>query len=378
MDRDLFRHRRHSRHGRPCADHAGLHAAPRPCGRPGAARRTESTADRADRQGHAHFRLHDRVGARGRLRLGGRRRRAAPARCRRPASPTSRARCVLSLGRRHQRLAQPVRRQRHQVLLRAGQQAAGRAGSSRSRPRWATPAAVGRFGAARQGAAPRRRRRPLHRVLQEHLRQRPVAEGPEDRRRCARTAPPTTSRRTSSTSWAPRSSAIGCEPDGININAGFGATAPEALVEAVREQRRRLRHRAGRRRRPAAARRCAGAPLQRRRVALPDGRRPPGSRAWRVPGVGRHADDQHGGRAGAWQPRRRHSSRQGRRPLRARGAGGARLAAGRRRLRPPARARQAHHRRRHRQRAAGAAGDRPQRQVARRAARAGVGCSRRR
>jgi phosphoglucosamine mutase len=30
---------------------------------------------------------------------------------------------------------------------------------------------------------------------------------------------------------------IGCDPDGFNINAGVGATAPEALVRAVREQR---------------------------------------------------------------------------------------------------------------------------------------------
>ncbi len=29
--------------------------------------------------------------------------------------------------------------------------------------------------------------------------------------------------------------AIGCSPDGLNINAGFGATAPQALVDAVRE-----------------------------------------------------------------------------------------------------------------------------------------------
>ncbi|MEO8923560.1 MAG: phosphoglucosamine mutase, partial [Caldimonas sp.] len=28
--------------------------------------------------------------------------------------------------------------------------------------------------------------------------------------------------------------AIGCQPDGFNINAGFGATAPQALVDAVR------------------------------------------------------------------------------------------------------------------------------------------------
>ena len=30
--------------------------------------------------------------------------------------------------------------------------------------------------------------------------------------------------------------AIGCSPDGLNINAGFGATAPQALVAAVRER----------------------------------------------------------------------------------------------------------------------------------------------
>lgn len=29
--------------------------------------------------------------------------------------------------------------------------------------------------------------------------------------------------------------AIGCSPDGYNINAGFGATAPQALIEAVRQ-----------------------------------------------------------------------------------------------------------------------------------------------
>ncbi len=31
-------------------------------------------------------------------------------------------------------------------------------------------------------------------------------------------------------------STIGCQPDGLNINAGVGATAPQALVQAVRDQ----------------------------------------------------------------------------------------------------------------------------------------------
>ena len=44
------------------------------------------------------------------------------------------------------------------------------------------------------------------------------------------------------TTWAPdvfhelgaEVTSIGCRPDGFNINAGFGATAPQALVDAVR------------------------------------------------------------------------------------------------------------------------------------------------
>ena len=64
-EQNLLRHRRHPRHGRHVADHAGLHAAPRPCGRPGAEGR-RATADGADRQGHADLGLHDRVGAGGR------------------------------------------------------------------------------------------------------------------------------------------------------------------------------------------------------------------------------------------------------------------------------------------------------------------------
>ena len=69
---------------------------------------------------------------------------------------------------RHQRLAQPVRGQRHQVLLRRGRQAA-------RRHRAGDRGAAGRpdrdraLRAAGQGAAAQRRRRPLHRVLQEHV-----------------------------------------------------------------------------------------------------------------------------------------------------------------------------------------------------------------
>ena len=45
-------------------------------------------------------------------------------------------------------------------------------------------AGLGRLGQPGQGAPPGRCGRPLHRVLQEHLRQRPDAQGPEDRGGC--------------------------------------------------------------------------------------------------------------------------------------------------------------------------------------------------
>ena len=50
---------------------------------------------------------------------------------------------------------------------------------------------------------------------------------------------------------------IGCAPDGLNINQDVGATHPQALVDAVREQGR-LRHCARRRRRPPATGRPQG------------------------------------------------------------------------------------------------------------------------
>jgi hypothetical protein len=61
--------------------------------------------------------------------------------------------------------------------------------------------------------------------------------------------------------------AIGCAPDGLNINHEVGATHPEALVRAVKAPRR-LRHRAGRRCRPPAGGGRGGPPVQRRRSAV--------------------------------------------------------------------------------------------------------------
>ena len=50
----------------------------------------------------------------------------------------------------------------------------------------------------------------------------------------ARTAPAITSRRRCSTSSGADVIAVGAEPDGLNINAGVGATHPAFLVEQVR------------------------------------------------------------------------------------------------------------------------------------------------
>ena len=242
-------------------------------------RREAETADGDDRQGHPHLRLHDRVGAGGRLRLC-RRRRAAQ----RAAADARRglpdARAAPGPGRGHQRLAQPVRRQRHQVLLGARRKAARRVGTRR-RGRARGAAALGRFGGPGQGAPARRCRRPLHRVLQEHGRQRAVAEGPEAGGRCG--------------AWRGLPRGAGCVPrtrrrcHRHRLQPGrhqhqrtdVGATAPAALVQRGAQRRRRLRHRARRRRRPAATGRSQGPPVQRRRTAVRDGCRPTGARTRR-------------------------------------------------------------------------------------------------
>ena len=96
--------------------------------------------------------------------------------------------------------------------------------------------AVGRRRPPGQGPSHRRCPRALHRILQRHVQQRVVAEGPEDRRRPRRTARPTTSPRMSFHELGAEVVAIGCSPNGTNINAGFGATAPAALVAAVAAQ----------------------------------------------------------------------------------------------------------------------------------------------
>ncbi len=138
-------------------------------------------AGSADRQGHPHLRLPARSGAGVRPLRRGRRRlsvgTAADASGRIPHA------CTAPVGgHRHQRLAQSVRGQRHQVLLRVGHQAAGRdrTGDRAGHERADRLRAVGR---ARQGVPRQRRGGSLHRILQGRLSQRARSQGIEDRRR---------------------------------------------------------------------------------------------------------------------------------------------------------------------------------------------------
>ena len=78
------------------------------------------------------------------------------------------ARAAAVRGHRRERIAQSVRRQRHQVLLGGGRQTARR-GRSGDRNNDGEAAGVRPLGGARQGAAHRRRRGALHRILQEHV-----------------------------------------------------------------------------------------------------------------------------------------------------------------------------------------------------------------
>ena len=111
------------------------------------------TAARAHRQGHAPFRLHVRIRARGGLRRRRRRRHAD-----RPVADAGHrvhhAQVRVQFRRRHQRLAQSLRRQRHQVLRRQRRQALRRdRGADRSRARARCRHAF--LDAARQGDAHR-------------------------------------------------------------------------------------------------------------------------------------------------------------------------------------------------------------------------------
>ena len=129
-----------------------------------------------------------------------------------------------------QRVAQFVRRQRRQVLLCVGREAAPTSGRWMSRPRCPSPPSGSDSAVTGQGAPPGPTRRA---VISSSAR----APSPRNcRSKASRSS--STARTGRATSVAPsvfhelgaEVVAIGCEPNGFNINDHVGATAPQALV----------------------------------------------------------------------------------------------------------------------------------------------------
>ena len=134
---------------------------------------------------------------------------------------------------RHLRIAQSVRRQRHQVLLGRWQQVAGCGRACyRSTARSAASRPCLRRNWARR--AHRRCRRALHRVLQEHVPQRSRPARTQDWWWIVPTARHTTSRRTCFTNWARTLFPSACSRTGSISTDDCGATHPQALAKAVR------------------------------------------------------------------------------------------------------------------------------------------------
>ena len=255
-------------------------------------------------------------------------------------------------------LAQSVRGQRHQVLLRRRQQAArrdggGHRGAARRADRLRrAPSASARRSGSRRGRA-------LHRVLQEHLPVRARPQGPEAGRGLRAWRCRITPRPMSSTNSAPKS----C-PSAPNPTAPTSTTASARFIPShgsCRPQGRGgPRHLARRRRRPPVMCDAAGQLLRRRRTAL---RPRPATACGKGPVAGvvgtlmtNYALEQAFNENG-----RALRAGQGGRPLRAGDAAAARLAVRRREFRPSAGAGLPQHRRRHHQRAADPGGRRPHR-----------------
>ena len=183
---------------------------------------------RADRQGHAHLGLHARGGAGG--------------------GPVRRRRRRLALraaadarGRLPDARAAAVRRHRDQRVAQSASTTTASSSSPAPAPSCPTTieqaiergmadaARLRALGGARQGAPHRRRRRPLHRVLQGHVPVGPRPQGLAHRRRLRarrrlprRAAGVPRARRRGRSRSAP-------SPNGININDGVGATHPQTL-----------------------------------------------------------------------------------------------------------------------------------------------------
>ena len=141
-------------------------------------------------------------------------------------------------------LAQPLARQRDQVLRRRRAQARRRVrgpdrGARSAARRPSTPRSAPRSAGS---ASSRAALDDYLRELERGLPARPLRAAGS----CstAPTAPPTAPRRRSSAGSAPTVEVIAAEPDGRNINEGCGSTHPEALAERVARGRRRDRLRA--------------------------------------------------------------------------------------------------------------------------------------
>ena len=94
-------------------------------------------------------------------------------------------------------------------------------------------------GAHRPRRARRRRRGPLRRLRQEHLPARAHARRPAASWSTPRTAPPTASRPAVFAELGADVTALGCTPNGQNINRNCGALHPEHVVERGQEDARR-------------------------------------------------------------------------------------------------------------------------------------------
>jgi phosphoglucosamine mutase len=198
----------------------------------------------------------------------------------------------LRLRRRDQRLAQPLRRQRHQVLRPGRRQASRRARAAdrglldepRSR---ASPGSSARRRASTASGRTTRSSAPRPAARHGPVRLKLVID-------CANGA---------AYKVAPRVLAdlgaeiipIGCSPNGRNINDGCGSTEPGAAAAHGAGRARARRHRAGRRRRPARD----GRPPR------PGGGRRPAALRARARAPGRGRADGAGGRHGDEQPRAR-------------------------------------------------------------------------
>ena len=270
-------------------------------------RTNDRRADRADRQGHAHLRLHDRVGARGGLRLGRRRRAADRPAADARASPISRGRCASasasssaprttrsrttasSSSRRAARSSPTPGSIEVEAALR-GRAALGRLGRRSARRAGSTTRAAATSSSARAPSATSSRSRACSIVVD-------AAHGA-----AYHVAPDVFHE------LGAEVTAIGCRPDGFNINAGFGATAPAGAG------RRRARAAA-----PTTASRSTATPTG-CSSSTPRGRLFNGDellfvmatdrlqQGQKLAGRRRHADDQPGRRAGAARARGSSSS----------------------------------------------------------------------